>query len=74
MPLENFIIATYCFVDDFLQSVEKLRTRGPAPSLSDAEVLTIEGAGEFLKIGSEKGIYDYFKRHWLSWFPKLGSC
>lgn len=73
MLLDDFIITVYCFVDDFLKNYEKLRARGPSPALSDAEVLTMEIVGEFLKIGSEKGIHDYFNRHWISWFPNLSS-
>lgn len=73
MLLDDFIITVYCFVDDFLKNYEKLRSRGPSPALSDAEVLTMEIVGEFLKIGSEKGIHDYFNRHWISWFPNLSS-
>jgi hypothetical protein len=34
-----------------------IRSRGPAPKLSDAEVLTIEVVGEFLGIDTDKGIY-----------------
>ncbi|HLD95859.1 MAG TPA: hypothetical protein VI959_04400 [Alphaproteobacteria bacterium] len=52
---------------------KKLRKRGPSPALSGAEVLTMETVVEFLKIGSDKGIYDYFKHNWLSWFPALTS-
>ena len=72
MPLEDFIIKTYILVDDFLKTVPTLRKRGPSPQLSDCEVITMEIVGEFLGRGSDKEIYDYFRTHWLPWFPKMG--
>ena len=44
MTLEEFIIHTYCFVDDFLQrfSPDPLRKRGANPVLSDSELLTMQ--------------------------------
>lgn len=41
--------------------------------MSDAEVITMEIVGEFLGIDTDKGIWSYFRNHWLSWFPQLGS-
>ena len=72
MPLEDFIIKTYILVDEFLKIPPTLRKRGPSPQLTDAEVVTMEIVGEFLGHGSDKKIYDYFRTHWLSWFPKMG--
>ena len=72
MPIEDFIIKTYILVDDFLKTVPPLRKRGPSPQLSDSEVITMEIVGEFLGRGSDKEIYDYFRTHWLAWFPRLG--
>jgi hypothetical protein len=48
-----------------------LRQRGPAPKLSDSEVLTIEMVGEYLSIDTEKGLYVYFRNHYAEWFPAL---
>ena len=73
MPIEDFIIEIYVFVDNFLKGYKKLRQRGPAPALSDAEVITIEIVGEFLGFGTDKAIFDYFKNHWKPWFPNLSS-
>jgi hypothetical protein len=75
MTLEDFIIYTYCFVDDFLQAqfpLGSLRKRGSKPVLSDAEVLTMEIVGEYLGHGFDKAIWFYFKEHWLHFFPKIG--
>lgn len=62
----------YLLVDDFLNRCPTLRKRGPSPQLTDAEVITMEIVGEFLGRGSDKQIYDYFRTHWLPWFPKIG--
>jgi hypothetical protein len=43
----------------------------PTPTLSDSEVLTIEGVGEFLGIDTDKGLDEHFCRHWSDWFPTL---
>jgi hypothetical protein len=75
MDLSTFIIAVFCLVDDHLDG-QRLRERGPQPTLSDSEVLTIETIeiiGEFLGIETDKGIYRYFRRHYSEWFPALGE-
>ncbi len=71
MDLNTFITAVFCLADDWLQEQKPSRRRGPAPELSDSEVLTIEIVGEFLGIDAEKGLYTYFRRHYGEWFPAL---
>ena len=73
MTPEEFIIQTYCFVDDYLKKLNLccLRKRGEPPSLSDAEVITLEIVGEYLGHGSDKAIWQYFKNHWLPFFPNI---
>lgn len=75
MPLEDFIISVFVWVDDALKALfgskTPWRTRGPAPRLSDSEVLTMEWVGEFLGYDTDVGIYRYFRQHWLSLFPDL---
>ena len=73
MTLEDFIINTYCFVDDYLKQTNliHLRKRGESPSLSDAEVITMEIVGEYLGHGFDKRIWSYFKEHWRHFFPKI---
>ena len=74
MTLEDFIIKTYCFVDDFFkkENIFHLRKRGPDPSLSDVEVITIEIVSEYLGHNTDKAIWSYFKEHWRHFFPKIG--
>ena len=72
MDLSTFIVAVFCLVDDRLKA-ERIRQRGPAPKLSDAEVITIEIIGEFLGLDTDKAIRRYFRRHYGEWFPKLGE-
>ncbi len=72
--IEEFIIAVFCCVDDALKrlsAAQPIRSRGFAPGLSDAEVLTMELVGEYQGIESDKGLWRYFHHHWLSLFPEL---
>ena len=75
MDKENFVIRAYCIVDDFFQKSlgsRKLRQRGPAPKLSDSEVITMQVVGEFLQIDGDKNIWEYFKLNWSHFFPSIG--
>ena len=74
MLIDEFIISVYCCVEDLFNRLlrgTKLRQRGFAPKFTDIEILTIEIIGEFLGIETDKQIWEYFKRHWNHWFPKL---
>jgi hypothetical protein len=74
--IDEFIIAVYCCVDDGLKTLtngQSPRRRGFAPGLSDAEVLTMEIVAEYQGIDQDKAIWQYFGRHWRSWFPQLPS-
>lgn len=74
MSIEDFIIAAFCLIDDELQKMlkgKKLRQRGPAPGLSDSEVITMEIVGEFLEKDCDKAIWEYFRSHWQHFFPKI---
>ena len=70
MDLNTFIVTVFCLIDDQIEG-RRIRRRGPAPKLSDAEVLTIEIVGEFLGIDTDKGLYHYFRQHYGEWFPAL---
>src|SRR5689334_327051 len=76
MSIEDFIITVYCLVEKCLKeefALNKLRQRGPSPGLSDGEMVTMEIVAEFLGIDTDKGAWEYFRDHWSSWFPRLGS-
>lgn len=74
--IEEFIIAVFCCVDDLLEEMtrgQSIRAKGFAPALSDSEVMTMEIVGEYQGIDADQAIWRYFRHHWLSWFPGLGS-
>ena len=70
MDITTFMIAVYCLIDDHLAG-QRLRKRGPQPTLRDSEVLTIEVVGEFLGMDTESNIFTYFCRYYSDWFPAL---
>lgn len=70
MDITTFMIAVYCVIDDFLAG-QRLRQRGPQPTLRDSEVLTIEVVGEFLGMDTDKNIFAHFCRYYSDWFPGL---
>jgi hypothetical protein len=74
----DFILVVYCLIDDayraFLHDMranKPLRRSGPAPKLSDAEVITMLIVGEFLGFDTDEGIHRYFRQHWGKLFPKI---
>jgi Transposase DDE domain len=72
VDLNTFIISVFCLIDDHLKGRHRsYRKRGPAPKLSDSEVITMEIVAEFLGIDTDKGIYTYFRRHYWHYFPKM---
>ncbi|KTD60316.1 transposase (DDE domain) [Legionella santicrucis] len=76
MSIEDFIITVYCLVETELKKIigcTPLRQRGFEPKLSDSEVITMELVGEFMGKDTDTSIWRYFKKHWLDWFPGLGS-
>lgn len=76
LSIEDFIITVFCLVDDWLRDFPPwlhLRSRGFEPALSDSEVIAMELIGVFLGIDTDKGIWAYFRRHWLPFFPRLAS-
>ena len=78
MDPESFTIAVLCLVEDLLADLRadpgwcRIRRRGPAPTLADSEVLTMEVVGEFLGHDRDAAIYAYFRREHPDWFPGLG--
>lgn len=70
MDIITFVVHVFCLIDDRLKG-QCFRQRGPRPTLSDSEVLTMEIVGEFLGIDTDSGIFHYFLRHYADWFPGL---
>jgi hypothetical protein len=69
-----FIIAVFCRMDDALKTLfqeKPLRQLGPAPVLSDAEVLTMEVVGEFLGFSQDTALFRHFRQHYRHFFPGL---
>jgi IS5 family transposase len=79
MSLTEFLTEVFCLVDDILidlkhdlrESGDPLRSRGPSPTVSDSVVLTCELAGEPVGRDTDKGLFQYFRRHHQNLFPKL---
>ena len=74
MDLDVFIISVFCLMDDTLKTLfpgKPLRQRGPAPVLSDSEVLTMEVVGEFLGLSQDTDLIRYFRQHYRRFFPGL---
>ncbi len=74
MDLDVFIIAVFCRIDDALKDLlqgKRLRQRGPAPVLSDSEVVTMEAVGEYLGFSQDTVLFSYFRRHYGHFFPGL---
>lgn len=70
MDITTFMIAVYCLIEDHIAG-QRLRKRGPQPTLRDSEVLTMEVVGEFLGIDTESNIFTHFCRYYSDWFPGL---
>ncbi len=71
MDLSTLIVAVFCLIDDRLRGFGRLRARGPAPTLADSEVLTIEVVGEFLGLDEDTELFACFRRHYAHYFPDL---
>lgn len=73
MTVTDYLLNVFYLIDTEIKAMNlpRLRKRGPEPRLSDSEVITIELAGEFLGIDTDKGIYRFFRRYHGSEFPAL---
>jgi hypothetical protein len=50
---------------------QRLRERGPEPTLADSEVLTMEVVGEYLGLIQDSSQFAYFRQHYAHFFPAL---
>jgi len=76
MSTVDFLLELYVVIDEDLNDImppEGLRQRGPAPTLSDAEAITIAVAGEFMGLDTDKHIYQHFRRYHRAEFPALAQ-
>ena len=73
MTFNDYLLHLFYLIDSELEAMElpRLRARGPAPTLHDSEVLTMELAGEFIGIDTDRGIYRHFRRYHAAEFPAL---
>lgn len=73
MTFDDYLLHLFYLVDTQLKALNlpKLRSRGPAPKLADSEVITLELAGEFLGLDTDKGIWQHFRRYHAAEFPML---
>lgn len=73
MTPQELLLQVFCLVDDELQAVglTNPRARGPAPALTDAEVITIELVGEFWGLDADRAMYRHFAAYHAAEFPAL---
>jgi hypothetical protein len=76
MDQELCLVWLYCVIEAALRSMvgtEHLRTRGPEPELTDAEVLTLQIWGEMRGLASDAAIWRDATAKLREWFPRLGA-
>jgi hypothetical protein len=73
MSPHDFLLHVYCLVDDALQTLDPGRRRGPQPTLSDSEVITMERAGEFWGFDSDQALVRHFRAYHCAEFPALAQ-
>lgn len=74
MDRDDFIITVYCLVCDQYQALyakQPIRHGGFTPQLTDEEVITLEICGEYFKMNTDQDLFNYFRNHYQTWFPKL---
>lgn len=79
MDMDTFLTTLYVYIDDWYKSEmadEMKRQHGPAPKMSDSEVLTVAIAGQWRGTtpwDSERGVVRYMQEHGRGWFPRMLS-
>jgi hypothetical protein len=73
MCINDLLLKTFCWIDDEIKALMggRLRQRGPAPTLSDSEVITMELVGEYLGWDQDKQLFERFSRYHQDEFPRL---
>jgi hypothetical protein len=76
MGLDTCIITVLYVIDVAVLRAtrgRRLRQRGPQPTLTDSEVLTMEVVGEYLGLEQDSALFAYFRQHYAHCFPALRS-
>ena len=76
MAADLTLIAIYVAVSEACRRLvgnRRLRSRGFAPALTDAEVITMEIFAEMQGHHSDSAIWRYYNDHWQHYFPNLPS-
>lgn len=74
MTPTDLLLYIYCLVDDELRPLldRPLRRAGPAPTLTDAELLPLEIAGELFGLTDDTALFRFFSTYHSAEFPALG--
>jgi hypothetical protein len=70
---ETFLTELYVLVDEFCKQQSAPVRPGPAPALTESEVLTLALFSHWASFGSERAFYRYAARHLRPLFPTLPS-
>jgi hypothetical protein len=74
VDLDELMVATYCLRDAQwidLTGGQRVRQRGPEPTVTDADVLTIAVVGELLGLDQDAAISRSVRHHSGAWFAAL---
>ena len=77
MDMDTFLTTLYVWIDEWYTSEigeSVKRKRGPAPEMSDSEVMTVAIAGAWrggTPWQSERGVVRYMQAHGRQWFPRM---
>jgi len=74
LDLDIYVITVFCLVDDSLKELlqgRRFRQRGPDPTMTDSEVMTMEVVGEYMGLSQDQAIFRYFLRDYSHFFSAL---
>jgi len=75
MVMDDLLLHIFCLFDQTIKDLHlgstDLRRRGPQPTVSDAEVLTMEVVGEMLGLDRDTALFQHFRTYHLREFPAL---
>jgi hypothetical protein len=73
MPPQDLLLQVFCLIDDELKALALPRRRGPRPTLTDSEVITIELVGEFWGLDRDTALLRHFRAYHPAEFPNLAG-